>query len=139
MGALDLDNTVLLKEGSAKAARGSPEMDEIYGKEPTGKWTEEGTGVKRSPGGVPKVSAFKNGEMGANRVWSPAEADAIADKVGLFDFGTEWNKFWRGASPRLIDPELAAGEAGKFGEKGKLFDGRTPKALPEAPQQRFNQ
>jgi len=82
--------------------------------------------MRRGPGsgmedGKPTnpIKAYKNGLMGANRIWGGyKEAGEIAKQIG-----EEFNpsSFFRAASPKIIDPELAAGEAGYFGNKGKFY------------------
>jgi len=70
--------------------------------------------------GTYQNTAYKNGQMGRDRIWKGyEEAGDIAKKTGLdFDpFG-----WFRAASPKLVDPELALGEAGTFGEKQKWYD-----------------
>eukprot|EP00746_Dinoflagellata_sp_MGD_P148776 gnl/MRDRNA2_/MRDRNA2_80938_c0_seq1.p1 gnl/MRDRNA2_/MRDRNA2_80938_c0~~gnl/MRDRNA2_/MRDRNA2_80938_c0_seq1.p1 ORF type:complete len:231 (-),score=37.69 gnl/MRDRNA2_/MRDRNA2_80938_c0_seq1:602-1294(-) len=82
--------------------------------------------MRRGPGSgeqdgkpVNPIKAYKNGVMGRNRVWGGyKEADEIAKKSGLeFDAGG----FFRAASSRIIDPELAMGETGYFGNKQKFY------------------
>merc|ERR1719161_543644 len=82
--------------------------------------------MRRGPGSgeqdgkpVNPIKAYKNGVMGRNRVWGGyKEADDIAKKSGIeFDAGG----FFRAASSRIIDPELAMGETGYFGNKQKFY------------------
>jgi hypothetical protein len=97
--AQDLDNTVLAKE--------EPEPKKVA------------PGVEYIPY---KNKAYKNGVMGPDRL--PEPASEVAKKAGLFDFDP--NSFWKAASPRLIEPEVAMGEAGILGAKKALYsDGKT--------------
>eukprot|EP00746_Dinoflagellata_sp_MGD_P071973 gnl/MRDRNA2_/MRDRNA2_29254_c0_seq2.p1 gnl/MRDRNA2_/MRDRNA2_29254_c0~~gnl/MRDRNA2_/MRDRNA2_29254_c0_seq2.p1 ORF type:complete len:223 (+),score=52.20 gnl/MRDRNA2_/MRDRNA2_29254_c0_seq2:89-757(+) len=110
----DLDESVMAKGGEA-SGKGPAKKKEI---------------------GDYENKAYKNGQMGRNRVWNGyGEADEIAKKNG-FDFDP--GSFFRAASPRIIDPQLAQGESGLFGEKQKFYDeDNKPKAFGGAPPQQY--
>lgn len=105
----DLDESVMAKGGEA-SGKGPAKKKEI---------------------GDYENKAYKNGQMGRNRVWNGyGEADEIAKKNG-FDFDP--GSFFRAASPRIIDPDISAGEAGIYSKGLRAVPG-TPPALT-APQQ----
>jgi len=90
-------------------------------------------GVQKAPKGREKElvfqetdskAAYKNGVMGPNRVWGGfKESEKIADKIGI---DTPWRAnpieaFFQEANSKLVDPDLALGEVGQFGDKSKFY------------------
>jgi len=91
-----------------------------------------GGAVKAPPGKEKEIvyqetdskAAYKNGVMGPNRVWGGfKESGKIADKIGMEQ---PWKNnpieaFFQEANSKLVDPDLALGEVGQFGDKSKFY------------------
>lgn len=79
-----------------------------------------------------KDPAPKKAPAPKKKTWSWGQADKVAKELGL-EFDP--NSFFRAASPKILNKELAPGETGLFGEKSKWYgeDPNKVKALPGAP------
>jgi hypothetical protein len=111
----DLERTVVAKgEDSIEKRREENIAYEREGPPRRGPGSGEEMGKPTNP-----IKAYKNGLMGRNRVWGGyGEAEEIAEKAGI-EFSA--SSFFRAASSRIIDPELAMGETGYFGNKKKFY------------------